>query len=68
MDMILVSTFVIGALVIIYNVILKRVEASPRKERIQRWDRRLVWLYPAVYVAGFALVTWLFLFSGIPIN
>ena len=68
MDMILVSTFVIGALVIVYNVILKRVEASPRKERIQSWDRRLVWLYPVLYVAGFALVTWLFLFSGIPIN
>lgn len=67
MDTILISTFVIGALVIVYNVILKRMETPERQERIQKFDRRLIWLYPLLYVLGFAIVTWIFLFSDIPL-
>jgi hypothetical protein len=57
LDTILITTFVITGLVLILNVILKRLEISGREELAQRLDRFMVWIYPISFVVGIAVVT-----------
>jgi len=61
MDMMLIVTFVISALTIIFNVYLKRVEVNNKDSIILRIDTYMLWLYPLAYAIGFGLVTWTFL-------
>lgn len=49
-DVILVSTFVITAFVVVFNVILKRLELAKRDALAARLDTPMIWLYPLVYV------------------
>jgi hypothetical protein len=49
-DVILVSTFVITAFVVVFNVILKRLELAERDALAARLDTPMIWLYPLVYV------------------
>jgi hypothetical protein len=60
LDVILISTFVITGLVIVFNVILKRLEAAGREALAQRVDRFTIWLYPVAYLVAFAVVFALF--------
>jgi hypothetical protein len=60
MDAILISTFVISVLVVVYNVYLRRLEMDGRKALADNIDRYMDWLYPLFYVAMFGLVTLLF--------
>jgi hypothetical protein len=60
LDTILITTFVITGLVLILNVILKRLEISGKEELAQRLDRFMVWLYPILFVSGVAVVAVLF--------
>lgn len=60
LDVILISTFVVTALVVAFNVILKRLELSGRGELAQRIDRYTLWVYPVAYVVAIAVVTFLF--------
>ncbi|MGB3717902.1 MAG: hypothetical protein WA996_26090 [Candidatus Promineifilaceae bacterium] len=57
LDTILITTFVITGLVLILNVILKRLEISGREELAQRLDRFMVWIYPISFVLGMVTVT-----------
>jgi uncharacterized membrane protein len=57
LDTILITTFVVTSLVLILNVVLKRLEISGREELAQRLDRFMVWIYPISFVAGIAAVT-----------
>ena len=49
-DVILVSTFVVTAFVVVFNVILKRLELAGRDARVARLDTPMIWLYPLSYV------------------
>ncbi|MGK7907857.1 MAG: hypothetical protein AB4040_11620 [Synechococcus sp.] len=59
-DTLLLSTFILTGVVLIYNVILKRLESDGKKILVRRIDRYAVWLHPLTYFAAFALVTLLF--------
>jgi hypothetical protein len=56
LDTILIGTFVITALVVIFNVMLKRLELAGRAESAERIDRNTIWLYPLAYVIGLGVI------------
>ena len=60
MDTILVSTFVVTGLVVIFNVYLKRLEVTGKESFAQRVDIYMIWIYPLAYLIAFGTVTLLF--------
>ncbi len=64
MDTILISTFIVSALVIVLNVYLKRLEVKGRTETARRIDRIVIWFYPLAFLIGALVVTVLF-FPGL---
>lgn len=52
--------FVINALVIVYNVWLRRMELQEKGEVAERIDSVMDWVYPLMYVAAFGVVVRLF--------
>ena len=60
LDVILISTFAVTALVVAFNVVLRRLELSGRGELAQQIDRYTLWIYPAAYVGAIAIVAILF--------
>ncbi len=60
MDTILISTFVVSALVIVLNVYLKRMEVNGRQETARRIDRVVIWFYPLAYFIAGLIVTIIF--------
>lgn len=56
MDTVLVGTFVISVLTVIYNVYLRRQEKRGRETVIQRIDKYMIWLYPLGYFVLFVMV------------
>jgi hypothetical protein len=61
MDAILVGTFAITAVVVAFNVFLKRLEVVGKEELAHRIDRYSIWVYPLAYAVGGALVVFWFL-------
>ncbi len=62
MDAILIGTFVVTVLVVIFNVILKRLEVTGRVELAHRIDKPAIWIYPLLYAIG-GLVAYLMFFG-----
>jgi len=60
LDTILVSTFIVTALVIMFNVYLKRLEVDNKKSRAQKVDKYMIWLYPIAYFVAFGIVSYFF--------
>lgn len=60
LDMILIATFVITVVVLIYNVFLKRLEVSGKEELAHRIDSFGVWVYPFFYIAAVLIVVFVF--------
>ena len=61
MDALLIGAFVVSVIVVIYNVILKRLEADGRLELAHRIDRPMIWLYPVLFSIGALIAVILFL-------
>jgi hypothetical protein len=53
MDAIMAITFIINALVVIYNVYLKWLENKDQRDKAERIDQVADWLYPIGYVVLF---------------
>ncbi len=60
LDGIMVVMFVINALVVIYNVWLKRMEMAGQGELADRIDSVLDWVYPLVYLGALGFLIWWF--------
>jgi hypothetical protein len=61
LDAVMAIMFVINALVVVYNVWLKRTEMRGQEALAERIDTFLDWAYPLAYIASFGLVIlWFF--------
>jgi hypothetical protein len=60
LDVVMAIMFVINALVVAYNVWLKRMEMQGHGEKADSIDRVMDWVYPAAYIVLFAIVVYLF--------
>jgi hypothetical protein len=61
LDAVMAIMFIINALVIVYNVWLRRLEVNGKIEMVERIDNVLDWVYPLIYVTLFVgLVVWFF--------
>lgn len=54
LDVVMLILFVVNALVVIYNVWLKRMDMAGQGERAERIDSHLDWAYPLIYVVCIA--------------
>jgi hypothetical protein len=61
MDALLIGAFVVSVIVVIYNVILKRLEADGRIELAHRIDKPMIWLYPVLFSIGALISAAIFL-------
>ena len=61
MDALLIGAFVVSVIVVIYNVILKRLEADGRGELAHRIDKPMIWLYPILFMLGAGIAIVIFL-------
>jgi len=50
LDQLLVIAFVFAALMVVYNVIMRRMERTGMPERLERLDSKLLWAYPLFYL------------------
>ena len=60
MDSLIVSGYVVTSLVLIFNVLLRRMELTGKMLWAEKIDRYMLWIYPAFYVAAVWIVTLLF--------
>ncbi len=56
MDTVLISAFAISVAVVLYNVVLVRLEEGKMLYRFQKIDAILVWAYPLIYLGTFAVL------------
>lgn len=59
-DSILILAFVVTAVTVIANVVLKRLSVTGRVEVARRWDGTILWGYPVLYVLGLGWSYWNF--------
>jgi hypothetical protein len=60
LDAIMTVTFTVNVLVLLYNVVMKRLESQGKAERVERIDDVLDWAYPLSYAALIGMVALLF--------
>jgi hypothetical protein len=61
LDAVMAIMFVVNAFVVVYNVMLKRLEVRGQEELADRIDRVLDWVYPFTYIVSFGVVVlWFF--------
>lgn len=57
LDAMLAGVFVITALVVAFNVYLRRLELAGKEDRAKKIDSFTLWVYPAAYLIGGAILT-----------
>lgn len=57
LDAVLITTFVVSGLTVVYNLYLKWLATKEQKEVAERLDRVLVWFYPVAYIVSIVLIT-----------
>ena len=61
MDAMLAGVFIITAMVIAFNVFLRRLEMTGKEDLAKRIDSYTLWVYPVAYLIGGAILTIYFL-------
>jgi hypothetical protein len=61
LDYVMAVMFVVSALVVAYNVLLKRMEMNGEGERANSIDRIMDWVYPLIYIVLLGFGVWAFL-------
>lgn len=61
MDALLIGAFVVSVIVVIYNVVLKRLETDGRSDLAHRIDKPMIWLYPVLFSLGALIAAAIFL-------
>jgi hypothetical protein len=64
LDAIMAVAFIVNALVLLYNVQMKRLEMRGEIERVEHIDNFLDWAYPLAYMLLIAVVAFIFLGRG----
>jgi hypothetical protein len=60
LDSMLVSTFIVTGVVLVFNVYLKRLEVEGKKNVAHTIDKYTLWIYPVAYIVAFGLVSYFF--------
>jgi hypothetical protein len=60
MDAIMAMIFIVNALVLIYNVYMRRLEMAGEENRAEKIDNVMDWLYPVLYIVAIGIVYFLF--------
>ena len=60
LDAVMTVTFAVNVLVLLYNVVMKRLENQGKDERVQHIDSILDWAYPLLYMGLIGVVAVLF--------
>jgi hypothetical protein len=61
MDALLIGGFVVSVIVLVYNVVLKRIETDGRADLAHRIDKPMIWLYPVLFILGALISAAIFL-------
>jgi hypothetical protein len=61
MDAVLIGSFVVTVITVLFNVYLRRLEVKDRGEDAHRVDRIAIWIYPVLYLVGGLLAVVFFL-------
>jgi len=60
MDAIMAMIFIVNALVLIYNIYMRKIEMAGQTDRIEKIDNIMDWLYPVLYLVALGIVYYLF--------
>jgi hypothetical protein len=60
MDSIIVAGFLVTSLVLIFNVVIRRLELTGMIGWVQKVDHYMLWIYPVFYLAAAMIVILLF--------
>ncbi len=60
MDSLIVSGYIVTSLVLIFNVLLRRMELTGKMLWVEKIDRYMLWIYPLFYIVAVWIVTTLF--------
>ncbi len=64
LDALMAGAFIVNALVLLYNVQMKRMEQNGDIVRVERLDDFFDWAYPLFYLAWIGLAAYFFLWRG----
>lgn len=60
MDALIFSAFIISVTMVLYNVILRRLEIKGQREKADRIDKVMIYAYPLSYLAAIAILYFFF--------